>query len=377
MDTSEPVGQANLKETLASVAEIYSALYSTKRVGFYRILKEIVKRGIRKRTSALQKLRTIARLHDEGIIRLRLDYYLHLMKLNVAVVYLTRSVDCEKLPLITPFLRSCVNTIPTGTFLAFFYPERFRPRKLEEVGVKHHTFYERVFSRVDVDRYVLEIVDGPTALFNPRKIEEHFTRELRKSKDEELLELETEIFGQEIKPKVDNKDLAIMRSVELEPLTTASLDVKLGIKKDIVEKHIDHVEALLRGIRIRKIKSIADVSRTSLFAVISGGSKQILRLLDAALKYPTTVAACASKDVRQLSLQLMLPGDIDTIREATSRIRKIVLDQGLELTDYYLADLATLVNFTVPFVRELEYSPIARDWLEKSVIKSLKYLKGD
>ncbi|MEM2763805.1 MAG: hypothetical protein QXH74_06070, partial [Sulfolobales archaeon] len=69
VNASEPVGQANLRETLASVAEIYSALYSTKKVGFYRVLKEIVKKGVRKRTSALQKLRTIAKLHDEDVIR--------------------------------------------------------------------------------------------------------------------------------------------------------------------------------------------------------------------------------------------------------------------------------------------------------------------
>ncbi|MEM1961770.1 MAG: hypothetical protein QW564_02745 [Sulfolobales archaeon] len=376
-NASEPIGQANLKETLASVAEIYSALYSTKRVGFYRVLKEIVRKGVRKRTSALQKLRTIAKLHEEDIIRLRLDYYLHMMKLNIAAIYLTKSVDCLKLPQATPFLRSCANTIPTGTFLTFFYPEHLRPRKLEEVGVKHYTFYERIFSRVDIDRYVIEIVDSPTSLFSPRKIEEHFARELRKTKDEEFLDLDIEIHGQEIKPKVDNKDLAIIRSIELEPLTTASLDVKLGVKKDILEKHVEHVETVLRGIRVRKIKSIADFSRTSLIVMVSGGGKQILRLINTALKYPITVATSVSKDVKLLLLQLLLPGSIDIIRDSTLEIRKLILDQGLELIDYYLIDLETLVNFTVPYIKELEYSPIARDWLEKSVRKSLKYLKED
>ncbi|MEM2208520.1 MAG: hypothetical protein QXG17_07510, partial [Sulfolobales archaeon] len=308
VNASEPVGQANLRETLASVAEIYSALYSTKKVGFYRVLKEIVKKGVRKRTSALQKLRTIAKLHDEDVIRLRLDYYLHMMKLNIAAIYLTKSVDCLKLPQATPFLRSCANTIPTGTFLTFFYPEHLRPRKLEEVGVKHYTFYERIFSRVDIDRYVIEIVDSPTSLFSQRKIEEHFNRELRKSKDEEFSDLDIEIHGQEIKPKVDNKDLAIIRSIELDPLTTASLDVKLGVKKDILEKHVEHVEAVLRGIRVRKMKSIAGISRTSLIIVVSGGGKQILRLINTALKYPITVAASVSKDVKLLLLQLLLPG---------------------------------------------------------------------
>ncbi|MEM4985584.1 MAG: hypothetical protein QW289_06745, partial [Sulfolobales archaeon] len=110
---------------------------------------------------------------------------------------------------------------------------------------------------------------------------------------------------------------------------------------------------------------------------VSGGGKQVLKLMNAALKYPITVATSVSKDARLISLQLLLPGNIDMIRDSTMEIREIILDQGLELIDYYLIDLETLVNFTVPYIKELEYSPIARDWLEKSVRKSLKYLKED
>lgn len=367
-----------MKETLASVADIYDAIYSMRRIGFYRILKEIVRRGIRKRTSALQKLRIMAKLHDEDIIRLRLDYHIHLLRLGMAVVYLERNVDCGKLPHMIPFLRSCVNAIPTGTLLTFYYPEHLRPRKLEEVGVKHYTLYERIFSKADINRYLVEIVESPATLFSQRRIEEHFARELRKSRDEEELSgLEVEVYGQEIEPKIDNKDLAIIGSIELDPLTTISLDVKLGVKDDILKKHIEHAEAVIRGTRVRKIRSVMDASRTALLIVVSGRDKQILRVANATLRYPITVASATSKEARLLTLQLLLPGDINVIRNATTVLKKIVLDQGLELVDYFLADLGTLINFTVPFIKELEYSPMTRDWLEKSVKKSLKYLKEE
>lgn len=370
--------EVNLKETIASVAEIYSAIYGVRRIGFYRVLREIVRRGIRRRTSALQKLRTIAKLHDDDVIRLRLDYYLHLMRLGMAVVFLSRSVDCKRLPDVIPFLRSCVNTIPTGTLLTFYYPEHLRPRKLEEVGIKHYTFYERIFNKADVNRYVIEIAENSASLFSQKKVEEHFTREIRKSRDEEeLSELETEVYGQEIEPKIDNKDLAIIGSIELDPLTTISIDVKLGVKKDVLEKHVEHAETILRGIRVRKIGSVARMSRTALVMAISGRDRQVLKFATVALKYPTTIASIVSKDIRLSMLQLLLPGDIDTIRSSTLVLKKIIADQGLELLDYYLADLSTLINFTVPFIKELEYSPVTRDWLEKSVRKSLKYLKEE
>lgn len=367
---------SELKESLASVAEIYNAIYNVKRIGFYRILREMVRKGVRKRTSALQKLRIMAKLHDEDVIRLRLDYYIHLMRLGMAMVYLGRNVDCDKLPQVTPFLRSCVNIIPAGTLLTFYYPEQLRPRKLEWVGVKHYTLYERIFNRADIHRYLPEIAENPLALFSQRRIEEHFSRELRRSRDEdELAEVWVEVHGQGTEPKIDSKDLTIIGSIELDPLTTVSLDVKLGIKKDILMKHIEHAEAVIRGIRVRKIKSVMDVSRTALIAVVSGSDKQILRVSNVALKYPITVASSTSRDVRLLTLQLLLPNDIDVIRGVTTTLKKVALEHGLEVLDHYLVDLATLTNFTVPFIRELEYSPIARDWLEKSVRRSLKYLK--
>ena len=55
---------------------------------------------------------------------------------------------------------------------------------------------------------------------------------------------------------MDNKDLAIIRTTELSPLTTKSLDVELGIRGDTLRKHIEHAEKLMRGIRVRRIRGL-------------------------------------------------------------------------------------------------------------------------
>ncbi|MCX8185250.1 MAG: hypothetical protein RMI56_01580 [Sulfolobales archaeon] len=366
-----------MREEIESVAEIYDVLYSVRRAGFYRVLKDIVERGIRRRTSALQKLRTIVKLHEEDVIRLRLDYYIHMIKLGIEVVYLTKNIDCVKLPQTIPFLRSCVNTIPTGTILTFYCPKHLRPRELDDVGVRHYTFYERIFSKAEIGYYINEITENPLSLFSQKKLEEHFTKELKRgSNSEDILKLGSEVRGIEIPSKIDNKDLRILGSIELDPLTTVSLDVKLDMKKELLSKHIEHVESILRGIRIRKIGSIMNVSRAAFMAIISGRDGHLLKLVNSILKYPTSISAAVSSDLQLAMTQVLVPGDIDTVRNIALALKKASLDYDLELVESYLVDLTTLVNFTAPFIRELEYSPITRDWLNKSIRRALKYIKG-
>ncbi|MDW8010167.1 MAG: hypothetical protein RMH84_01020 [Sulfolobales archaeon] len=374
---TENFSPAALKEEVESVADIYDALYSVRRVGFYGVLRDIVERGIRKRTSALQKLRTIAKLHEEDVIRLRLDYYLHMIKLGMKVVYLTKNVDCARLPHAIPFLRSCVNTIPTGTILTFYYPEHLEPRGLDDIGIKHYTLYERMFSKAAIANYVSELTENPLSLFSHRKLEEHITRELKRSDSgEDISSIESEIRGIEARSKIDNKDLGILSSVELDPLTTVSLDVKLGIKRKILSKHIEHVEAILRGIRIRKIRSVMNLSKVAFVGAISSRNRYLLKFVDSVLKYPTNISVIISNDFQLSMVQVLVPGDIDIIKNIALTFKKIAREYDFELIESYLADLTTLVNFTTPFIRELEYSPAARDWLDKGIRRVLKHIKN-
>ncbi len=370
-------GQADLERALAQTADIYEALYYMGRIGFYRVLKEIVERGVKRRTAALQKLRTVARLHEEGVIALRLDYYLHMMRLNMSIVYIPKNIDCEKLPRIVPFLRSCVNVIPVGTMLTFYFPKRLEPRELGEGRARHYVFYERLFNRTDVGRYAAGLAADPTSFFSQEKLEGHFAEELKKGRSEESLsDLEAEVFGARVRTRMDNKDLTILKSVELNPLTTVSLHAKLGIKESLLRKHLEHTESLLRGIRIRRFDGISRASRVGLLITIRGKSGEVLRFMSAALRYPTVTSSSVSKDLRSFLLQLLFPGNIDVIKSAATRLRNIAWERGLEVVDHYLVDLSTLANYTVPFVRELEYSPLSRDWLEESVREALRYLKS-
>lgn len=361
-------------KTLESLGEIYEALYNVKRMGFYRVLKELVGLGVRKRTAALQKLRTIAKLHESGLISLRLDYYIHLMKLGIAMVYTPKTVECVKLPPSLPFLRSCLNVIPAGTLLTFYYPETFRPKKLEEAGIQHYTFFERVFSRVDIGSYASEIVENPDSLFSPKKTRDHIARGMKKDEDNQQY-LQAEVFSQELKVRIDNKDLLVLSSMELNPLTTESMDVKLGMKKDIYRKHLEHSERLLRGIRIRKIGSLMAKSRITLLSFICGENRELLKFFNALISYPTAVSAAISKDLKLLLMQLLLPPDIDTVRGVATVLKDIAREYGLEISEYFMCDLHTLANFHVPFMKEVEYSPLRKSWLESSLKIILRYIK--
>jgi hypothetical protein len=361
---------------LESLGEIYEALYSVRRMGFYRVLKELVRSGVRRRTAALQKLRTIAKLHDDGLISLRLDYHIHLMKLGMALVYVPKTVECVKLPPTIPFLRSCLNVVPAGTVLTFYYPETFRPRKLEEVGIQHYTFFERIFSRADISSYASELVENPDSLFSPKKMEDHLRKRLRKDEDN-LQHLQAEVFSRELKVRIDNKDLLVLSSMELNPLTTESMDVKLGMKRDTYEKHLEHSERVLRGIRIRKIGNLLTKSRIILMPLIRGKERELLRFFDAVISYPITVSAVVSKDVKLLSVQFLLPPNIDAVRGIATALRDTAQESGLEVAEYFMGDLGTLRNFQVPSVREVEYSPIRKTWLDSSLRMVLKYIKKE
>ncbi len=361
-------------KTLESLGEIYEALYNVKRIGFYRVLKELVGLGVRKRTAALQKLRTIAKLHESGLISLRLDYYIHLMKLGIAMVYTSKTVECERLPPTMPFLRSCLNVVPAGTILTFYYPETFRPKKLEEAGIQHYTLFERVFSRVDIGSYASELVENPDSLFSPRKTRDHIAKGMRKDEDN-LQYLQAEVFSQELKVKIDNKDLLVLSSMELNPLTTESMDVKLGMKRDIYRKHLEHSERILRGIRIRKIGSLMAKSRITLLSIIRGKDRELLKFFDALISYPTAVSAVISEDLKLLMTQLLLPPDIDTVRGVATVLKDVAREYGLEISEYFMCDLSTLTNFHVPFMKEVEYSPLRKSWLESSLKIILRYIK--
>lgn len=369
------VGEHDLAKILESLAEIYETLYTTKKIGFYRVLREVVARGVRKRTAALMKLRTIADLSNNDIVGLRHDYYIHLMKLRIVFVYSNKTVDCVKLPGTIPFLRGCMNSIPFGTLLTFYYPERLRPKIVEEGGVKHFDFYERVFRKTDMDRYAESICGEPDILFSSVKFAEHMLRELRRYENaENTASIRREILGDDLTARVDNKDLAIIKVVELAPLTTESMNVKLGIREDLYKKHLEHAERILRGIRIRTIKSITERAKLALFFVIRG-DRHILELVDSALKYPTVSSAIVSEDGTIASIQILSPADIEVVRNIGSVFRKLSAIYGFEVLESYMGDLHSLINFTAPFMRDVEYSPEKRGWLERAVKNIFRYIK--
>jgi len=195
----------DLGKALQSTAVIYEAMYRVRRIGFYRVMREIVRMGIRRRTTTLAKLKLISRLNEAGIVGLRLDYYIHLMKLRVATVYIGKTLDCERLPQVVPFLRSCINLIPVGTLLTLYYPESAGRERLEDTGVKYAVFYERVFKEPDLRSYAEVIAKKPSALFEPRALENHILREMRRLEEVNGKQLEEEILGEGVKAKVDNK----------------------------------------------------------------------------------------------------------------------------------------------------------------------------
>lgn len=365
-----------LGRVLESLGDVYEALYSVRKLGFYRILRELIRLGVRRRTAALQKLRTIAKLHEEEV-KLRADYHLHLMRLGLATVYVPKIVECSKLPPTVPFLRSCINLLPTGTLLTFYYPESFKPKRLEGVGAQVYPLYERLFNRSDISSYAAEIAENPESLLSPRRVREHVVRRLGRLNEERLSLLEAEVFGRELKVRIDNKDLLVLRSLELNPLTTESMEVKLGMKRGMYEKHLEHAERLLRGLRIRSIHSLASRARIALVASIFGDPKGVLGMLDSLLSYPLTASTVASKDLKLLMAQLLLPPDLDVVRDVAITLREVSREHGLEVANYFMGDLKTLVNFHVPHVRDVEYSPSRRNWLENSLRLAFKYVKKE
>ncbi|MCS7098849.1 MAG: hypothetical protein NZ925_00695, partial [Sulfolobales archaeon] len=132
----------------------------------------------------------------------------------------------------------------------------------------------------------------------------------------------------------------------------------------------------LRGIRIRKIRSVMDSSRAAFMAIVFGRDKYFLKFMDSILKYPISISAAISNDFQISVVQVLVPGDVDSIRSIASTFKKIAREYDFELIESYLADLTTLVNFTTPFIRELEYSPAARDWLDKGIRRVLKHIKN-
>ena len=366
----------DVRKALQSTAVVYEAMYRVRRIGFYRVMREIVRMGVRKRTTTLAKLKLISRLDEEGVIGLRLDYYIHLMKLRVATVYIGKTLDCERLPQVVPFLRSCINLIPMGTLLTLYYPESARRERLEDVGVKYTVFYERVFREPDLKSYAEAIAERPSALFEPRALENHILREMKRLEKVDGKQLEEEILGEEIKAKVDNKNLAVIKIAELNPLTTKSFDVELGIRGDILKKHIEHAEKLMRGIRVRRIRGVTDSARLALFLTISGrDTLQLLRIVKALLRYPTVSSATISESKTEALIQILTPANIGVIKDVGRTLRSITASYGLEFTDFYIGDMDTLKNYTIPFIKEREYSALKKGWLERALREAIKYIR--
>ena len=363
-------------KALHSTAVIYEALYRVRRIGFYRVMREIVRMGVRKRTATLAKLKLVSKLDEGDVIGLRLDYYIHLMKLRLATVYIGKTLDCEKLPQVVPFLRSCINLIPMGTLLTLYYPESAKRERLEDTGVKYTVFYERVFREPDLKNYASAIAENPSALFAPRALENHLLREMKRLEDTGGRELEEEILGEGIKARVDNKDLAVIKVAELNPLTTKSFDVELGVRGDILKKHVEHAEKLLRGIRVRRIRGVTDGARLALFLFISGKDlPQLLRVAKSLLRYPTVSSAMISEDKTEVAVQILSPADIEIIKDVGRTLRGVAASYGLEFAEFYIGDMDTLKNYTVPFIREREYSPLRKGWLVRALTTAIKYIK--
>ena len=366
----------DLRRALRSTAEVYEAIYRVRRIGFYRVMREIVRMGVRKRTATLAKLKLISRLDEADLVGLRLDYYIHLMKLRIATVHVGKTLDCEKLPQVVPFLRSCINLIPMGTLITFYYPEFARRERFEDEKVRHLVFYERIFREPDLKSYADVIVEKPSALFEPRALENHILREMKRLEEIDSRELEEEVLGEGVKAKVDNKDLALIRVTELSPLTTKSLDVELGIRGDILRKHLEHAEKLMRGIRVRRIRGVTDGARLALFLTISGKDvPQLLRVVKSLLRYPTVSSATISESRTEALIQVLIPADIEVIKDIGRTLRSVTASYGLDFTDFYIGDMDTLKNYTVPYVREREYSALKKGWLERTLSTAMKYIK--
>jgi len=366
----------DVRRALQSTAEVYEAIYRARRIGFYRVMREIVRMGVRKRTATLAKLKLISKLDEADLVGLRLDYYIHLMKLRVATVYVGKTLDCEKLPQVVPFMRSCINLIPVGTLLTLYYPEYAKREKLEDTGVKFTVFYERVFREPDLRRYAEAIAERPSALFEPRALENHVLREMKRLEEVDDREFEEEILGEGVKAKVDNKDLAVIRTTELNPLTTKSLDVELGIRGDILRKHIEHAEKLMRGIRVRRIRGVTDGAKLALFLTISGkDTPQLLRVVKAFLRYPTVSSATISEDKTEELIQILTPADIEVVKDIGRTFRSVAASYGLEFTDFYIGDMESLKNYSLPYIKEREYSALRKGWLERALEEAIKYIK--
>jgi len=93
------------------------------------------------------------------------------------------------------------------------------------------------------------------------------------------------------------------------------------------------------------------------------------------LRYPTVSSATISESRTEALIQVLIPADIEVIKDIGRTLRSVTASYGLDFTDFYIGDMDTLKNYTVPFIREREYSALKKGWLERTLSTAIKYIK--
>ncbi|MCC6015399.1 MAG: hypothetical protein LM564_06825, partial [Desulfurococcaceae archaeon] len=101
----------------------------------------------------------------------------------------------------------------------------------------------------------------------------------------------------------------------------------------------------------------------------------LLRVAKSLLRYPTVSSATVSEDRTEVLIQILTPADIEIIKDVGRTLRGVTASYGLELAEFYIGDMDTLKNYTVPYIREREYSPLRKGWLGRALSTAMRYIK--
>ncbi len=343
---------------------LLNALYSVRIFGKQTIAKHIAKRlNVTVRTA----LRRINRLENEKGLKFSIEYSLRALKLKRVAIFMTSSIadtalyDVMRLKDVVPFIRSIMTLLPLGLGMVYHLPEDVPIESLKVPSDAHIVIYQEFFRNMtDLNIYPLRsLYDARLASSDVvlHKLRERILNLFRNSTECNIAnKAYLDEFQNFSSLKFDWIDLMIIKELEKDPfIGLESLSKKLNMPMSRVRRHLSkHVSRINRGIRIRKMPfdRLSDVVK--LIMVFKLNDTIIAhRFINELIRCPLIIVCGLNVETSEVLVQA-IPSVVD-VRRVVRFFSDLSNELGFDFRNFFIA--VSSRSYTVPFIRDKEYTP--------------------